>query len=131
MGRRAFCFPLNASFLARLSRKIRTLIWLMQASAVRRNKRAETEGARLGICLQSLRSPGAPWRRLRNPCNQLHALLTIGYFGTHIGQQSATSRQTVRKSERRLSARDLPLPDYRMRSVAGLALVFAQRLAPL
>jgi hypothetical protein len=46
-------------------------------------------------------------------------------------QQAATSRQTVRKPERRLSARDLPLPDYRMRSVAALALVFAQRLAPL
>jgi hypothetical protein len=66
----------------------------MQASAVRRNKRAETGGARLGICLQSLRSPGAPWRRLRNPCNQLHALLTIGYFGTHIGQQSASFCQS-------------------------------------
>jgi hypothetical protein len=41
MGRRAFCFAINASFLVRLSRKIRTLIWLTQASAVRRNKKAD------------------------------------------------------------------------------------------
>jgi hypothetical protein len=49
MGVVRFASRSNASFLARLSRKVRTLIWLMQASAVRRNKRAETEGARLGI----------------------------------------------------------------------------------
>jgi hypothetical protein len=53
-------------------------------------------------------------------------------FGEHWEPQlPATSRQTARGSECRLSARDPPLSDYRMRSVAGLALVFAQRLTPL
>ena len=49
-----------------------------------------------------------------------------------VWRSSATSRQTVRTSGRRISARDLPLSDYRrMRLVAGLALIFARRLAPV